>query len=669
VLREGPVMIEIDIVGNRIHLTSPYDPRTVAACKRVPGANWAKTVGAWTFPATIETCLLLRAEFGAQLKIRKALSHWYRDAKIAREQMADLNLIGAAVALPRLEKLAPALHEAVTVGRRYQSRGARFMVEGGATIIADDPGLGKTLEVLAAIVEHGLPGPYLVVSPKTAATSVWPREIPRWIPEANVIELPEGRAKRDAILSGLVEVYRQNQLGATGFDLSNTWISVHPEAVLTKSFWDCPEIIKGSLESTGAEVATVCGVSTPYTRKPTPELACGHEKPKGLKVRNEHTFPQLFEIEWGALVVDECHESLVMKSGTPTQRRRGLELLRPREGALRVASSGTPFRSKPEQLWGVLNWLRPKVYSGKWGWVKKYWETGGFTGWEIGKIREDREEMLWADLGGIMLRRTKAEVAPDLPPKTYVGTPLDPSDANSPVGIWLPMSKSQSRAYKQMTQQSFAELGGGSRLEAIGTLAELTRLQQFASSYGTIDSKGDFMPTIPSNKLDWLEEFLESLGIPKEPTGKVIVVSQYTRLLRMLSFGLSAIQSGVGCMLTGEVTGAKRRDTIDRFNEPVGSDSPHVMFMNVKAGGTAITIDSADDMVILDEADPDTMTQVEDRIHRVSNPRPVRYHYLRSMDSVDVGISLVNADRSAQGRRLLDGRRGVEFFRKVLELS
>lgn len=646
-------MIEIDIVGSKIHLTSPYDPRTVAAAKRVPGHYWSKRAGAWTFPASIETCLLLRAEFGPQLKIRKALSQWYIQARDAREQLADLNKIGKAAHVPRLALEAPVLYEAVTVGRRYQSRAARFLVEAGGSILADDPGLGKTLEVLAAVTEKGIPGPYLVVSPKTAATTVWPRETPRWLPGASVIELPEGRAKRDAILDGLVEVYRQNQEMASrgvepGITLERTWVSVHPEALLTKSFWDCPE----------------CGEPTPYTKRPTSVLGCGHEKPRSIKCRNEYTFPQLFEIEWGAIVVDECHESLIVKSGVPTQRRRGLELLRPREGALRVAVSGTPFRSKPEQLWGLLNWLWPKKYGGKWRWIEQYWELGGYTGYQIGKIREDREKMLWAELSGIMLRRTKAEVAPDLPPKTYVGTPYDPSDPDSPVGIWLPMTKSQERAHKEIAQKGEAELKGGT-LTADGTLAELTRMQQFASAYGTFDTKGEFLPTIPSNKFDWLEEFLRVMGIPEEPTGKVIVVSRYTKLLRMLQFGLP----GSSCMLTGAETGVKRRDIIDAFNQPVGSDSPHVMYMNLKAGGTAITIDSADDMVILDEADPDTMTQVEDRIHRVSRPRPVRYHYLRSLGSVDVGISLINAGRAAVGRRVLDERRGVEYFRQVLELS
>jgi len=643
-------VIQISRVENRIHLTSPYDPLTIARCKRVAGANWSKTASAWTFPLTIESCLRLRQEFGGALKVHAGLSGWYREETGRRSQMSAL--AAGRTASPELKELGkrfPALHAAVTAARPYQAFGAQFIVDGRSVLIADDPGLGKTLETLAGVVESGVPGPYLVVSPKTAATTVWPYEIPRWLPGHQVLQLPEGRAKRNALLSGLAEVERQNRGGAQGFTLEETWVSVHPEAVLTKSFWDCPE----------------CGEPTPYTRKPTSVLGCGHDKPKSIKVRNEHTFPQLFGIKWGAIVVDESHESLVMKSGTPTQRRRGMDLLQLREGGLRVAVSGTPWRSKPQQLWGTLNWLNPKVYSSKWRWIGQYWRLGGYSGYEVGEFIPEREQMLWDELSSIVLRRTKAEVAADLPPKAYVGTPLDPSDETSPVGIWLPMDSKQKKAYEQMARESAAAIEGGT-VNANGVLAELTRLAQFASAYGSV-STGDFMPNPPSNKMDWVEQFLEEMGFPGEPTGKVVIVSRFTRLLKMLSFGLTAAQGGMSCMLTGDISGAKRKAIIDAFNQPVGTDSPHIMFLQVEAGGVAITIDSADHMVLLDEADPDTMTQVEDRIHRVSNPRPVFYYYLRSLGTVDVGTAVVNAERAARGRRLMDERRGVEYFRRVLE--
>lgn len=92
------------------------------------------------------------------------------------------------------------------------------------------------------------------------------------------------------------------------------------------------------------------------------------------------------------------------------------------------------------------------------------------------------------------------------------------------------------------------------------------------------------------------------------------------------------------------------------------------MLLQTKTGGVAITLDQADVMVFLDEMwIPDDQEQAEDRIHRVSRPRPVFYHYLRSLDSVDLGIALTNAERESVSKRLLDGRRGVEYARAVLK--
>lgn len=653
-------MIEVELGGrDRIWLRSPYDPEVIASAKRIAGANWSKTNKVWTFPRTVESCLRLREEFGSRLKIRPEVSAWYRQEVARRDALSSLAASRRAELL-RVPEVAPALAKAMA-SRPYQPVGARFVADGRSVLIADDPGLGKTLEVLGGVVEADCPGPYLVVCPKTAVQSVWAREIPRWLVGQRVITVPDGKAKRDEILWYFLygpEVYdgqnvRDTEAALERYQptLERTWVVIHPEMIQVKSFWICGE----------------CGEKTTYTKKPKPILACEHEKtPKTRKV-DEEKFPQLFMIDWGAIIVDESHEVLVRKSGTPTQRRNGAELLKLRPGGLRIATSGTPMRGKPYQLWGTLNWLDSKTYSGFWRWAQQYWETGGYTGYELGKLKPEREKMLWSEVSPIVLRRTKAEVAQDLPPKTYVGTPYDPSDFDSPIGVYLPMEPAQERAYKAMAKHSAAELESGT-LNAVGALAELTRLKQLAASYGDMAS-GDFMPSLPSNKYNYVEELLRQLGISEQdPTGKVVIVSQFTRLLNMFYFGLTA-GSSMGCMLTGEITGAKRAAVIEEFNRPVGTDSPHVMFLNVKAGGVAITIDSADDMVMLDEADADAMIQVEDRIHRVSKPRPVRYHYLRSEGTVDIGIALANAESKSQTGRLMDERRGVSYARRVMELS
>jgi SNF2 family DNA or RNA helicase len=347
-------------------------------------------------------------------------------------------------------------------------------------------------------------------------------------------------------------------------------------------------------------------------------------------------------------------------------------------------------------LWGTLNWLDPQQYSAFTRWAELYWQKGGFTGFEIGEFRKDREKLLWDSLSAISLRRTKAEVAPDLPPKVEIGTPLNPNDPESPIGIWLEMEGKQAKAYEEMERLSVTELASG-RLEAVSALAELTRLKQLACSYGDISTKpvrsqcegsrrcSDcenqgyhtedkyiYNPTLPSNKFDWIAESLEEWGYPKNPLTKVVIVSFYTGILNAFAQGLekhfrTKPNAPLCTAITGRTPGKDRRAIIDRFNT---GDGPDVMMLNVKAGGTAITLDTADRMIFISETRiPDQQLQAEDRIHRVSNPRHCMYYYLRSVGTVDVGTALVNQELKAGTHRLLDGRRGVDYVRQVMDLS
>lgn len=647
-------VISIRLGGrDRIHLHSPYSPDTIARCKKVPGSNWSKTAKAWTFPLTIETCRLLRIEFGGQLAVERDVSDWYRAEASRRETIGAL--AGAESAeLSWVPTLAPGL-AAAFASRPYQPVAARFIADARAVLVADEPGLGKTLEAIGGIIESQEPGPYLVISPKTAVESVWAREIPRWYPDARAVTVPEGRAERAKVLDAFLDLYGRTQVSrdpSIRYALDTTFVVVHPEMILSKKWWRCEE----------------CGEQTPWTKKPTPILNCGHRKARNPQTFTNHTFPQLFTPWWGAIVIDESHEILANTSGTPTQRRLGADLLRLRDGGVRIAQSGTPWRSRPENLWGTLNWLAPKVYSGKWRWIGTFWELGGYTGYEIGAMKPGMEELLWESLKPIVLRRTKGEVAQDLPPKTYCGSLLDPSNVESPIGVWLEMTPEQRAAYDSMAKTSAAALAGGD-LSAVGTLAELTRLRQFATSSGRM-AAGEFRPALPSNKFNWTKDFLDEMGYPGNPTGKIVIVSQFTQTLNLFRSQLAKqlkLDDEMTAMITGETR--NRAEVLDDFNAPVGSRSAHLLFLQVKAGGVAITIDSADDMVLIDEKDADSMEQVEDRLHRVSAPRKVRYHYLRSVGTVDVGTALVNEMRDAAGKRLLDERRGVSYARAVLEAS
>ena len=79
-------------------------------------------------------------------------------------------------------------------------------------------------------------------------------------------------------------------------------------------------------------------------------------------------------------------------------------MLKLRGDGIKLAMSGTPFDSKPYQLWGTLNWLDSATYPAFHRWAELYWQKGGYTGYQIGEFRKDREAMLWDSLSAITIR-------------------------------------------------------------------------------------------------------------------------------------------------------------------------------------------------------------------------------------------------------------------------
>jgi hypothetical protein len=83
--------------------------------------------------------------------------------------------------------------------------------------------------------------------------------------------------------------------------------------------------------------------------------------------------------------------------------------------------------------------------------------------------------------------------------------------------------------------------------------------------------------------------------------------------------------------------------------------------------GVGITLDAADDLILLDlPYDPDMLEQIEDRIHRASNMHQVTIWTLIGVGTIDQVVAQTIARRYRVTRQSLDGRRGVDFERKVL---
>jgi len=620
--------IEVELFDGRIESRGWAGPSTPTLSKSVPGAKWSPDNPrgkCWTYPLDMTVCRELRKAFGERLVIGRELNRWAHEQRRAEEKIAEIRN-AEVVELRNVPRYAPRIAEAMA-NRTYQTVGAAFGARLGSFGLTDQPGLGKTIQTLGAIVEaEGAEvGAHVVFCPKVAVETVWAAEIQQWLGDRGRAYAMSGpRAKREAILQAAIDDACDPERTHDVFLIGNI------EMVRIK----------------------------PETTDPT--TGEKHKRPK-FKIENAE-YPDLFSIEWDSIVVDESHRALIRRSGIPTQQRAGFTAL---AGKRRIALSGTPMRGKPEKLWGTLNWLQPNLYTSYWNWVARYFKTtsNGYSNYVLDGFKDDGEDNLAKDLQSVMLRRTKKEVLSELPDKQYSGTYLDPEDGESPHAVWLRMEGAQAKAYKSFTSEGALEVEGG-EIIANGHLAEATRLKQLAGATLKVQ-RGKVAPTLPSVKFDWLVEMLDSLGILEgEGDGKIVVASQFTSLLNLFASELTSM--GVALhLLTGETSDKARQAMVKDFQE---TDAVRVFLLNTHAGGVAVTLDRADDLVLLDETYiPDDQEQVEDRVHRTSRMHQVTIHRLKVLDTIEEEIAWITAAREDVTRYLLDGARGIEAARKIYE--
>jgi SNF2 family DNA or RNA helicase len=609
------------------------------AVKQVFGYQWDPARKMWRFALDLAVCRELRKVFGSELKVSKALADWAKSEIQHRKELEEL--ASAEGWCPNLAEELPALHAAMA-SRPYQLVGAAWLARVRSAVLADDPGLGKTVQTMGAVVEAGITGPIVVFAPRSAALVTWPNELRKWLPddEVTVVTQLAGK-KRDVALDAYLDHAR-----AAYEDGRRSWLICNIEMLRVK----IPKLPDGRKVS----------------KKPKKD-----EKGRIIQLPKH---PQLFLPKWQAAVLDESQNALVTHTAhywNQSQQRAGFSLLPVAKGGLKLALSGTPNRGKLINIWGTFNWLRPDYYTSFWKWIDRWFQTSfnGF-GTDIGELKD--ENAFHEEWRTLVLRRTKAEVAPDLPPKRYGGERLSFQNDEDLPAVWLEMTPEQKKLYAQMRREATVNLPGGDLL-ANGGLAERTRLRQIANSCGVLrvrptangDEHRTYEPIAPSNKLNWIVDKLDELGIlPRKDEElsdrKVIIASQFTSYINFLHKELAAI--GVESFrITGETSAKERQESASRFQEPGG---PRVFLLNTKAGGVSLTLDAADDIIIVDETEnPDDQEQIEGRAHRISRIHSVMVWYLRSLGSIEEEVARTTAERRSQQFALMDGSRGLEMER------
>lgn len=653
--------------GDRIWIDFPFNDQVKSLLKeRVAGLRWDGPAHLFHAPLDMDSARDIGSVakfFGGKIRIQEELREWIVNEKARYASIIKPDDFSADTSnwLPRLRKERPALVAAMAT-QPHQIPGTAFMVEQPCILLADDPGAGKTIQTLASVAERDISGPILVVAPRTAVNVTWPEEIKQWLGDDEVV-----------------------------FTITGSMKPIERKVTL--------EVIRESLkENPNVRIWVLCGPNYLRISADLDDFGNYERDPKGNKVVRtiNEGLADLFRIDWAAVIVDESHQTLACATGNvkaQSQQRQGLGALNVRDDAVRIAISGTPFRGKTENLFGTLAWLYPEKFTSYWNWAKRHYgvaQTGSRFGSGIGKgdIILD-EKRFYKELEPLMIRRTKAEIAPWLPAKQYGGNHLylangsrDISevpagltgelrsqwmdDQFGPTSVWLPMSEKQKKQYDEIEKDALITIDDmGDSIDINGVLAEMIRMKQVAGASLTANVNGQagVSPTLPSNKIEWIEDFLEDRI---EAGTKTIVASQFTSFINLLSKYLEK-KKIKHYKLTGATSDDERRYIKEHFQR---EDGEMVVLINTKAGGTSLTLDLADDVVICDQTwIPDDQQQVEDRAHRISRNHHVTIWYLASLGTIDEDVARVNAERENSARSVLDKQRGIHYYRRLISVA
>jgi SNF2 family DNA or RNA helicase len=320
-----------------------------------------------------------------------------------------------------------------------------------------------------------------------------------------------------------------------------------------------------------------------------------------LLPRDEET---LLEHQYHYLILDEAQ---IIKN----PMSKGAQIVRQIKSRHRLCLTGTPMENHLGELWAQFDFLMPG-FLGDSATFKKLYRTPIETFGDA-----EQKARLSRRVAPFMLRRTKQEVAAELPPKTEIirSVPLYEKQAALYESIRLTMEKK--------VRDAIAERGLSR--SHITILDALLKLRQTCCDPRTLLLE-QAQKINQSAKLDLLMEMLPEL---LEEGRKILVFSQFTRMIALIEDELNKRMIGYS-KLTGQT---KDRDAaIEMFK----SGEVDVFLISLKAGGIGLNLTEADTVIIYDPWwNPAVEAQAADRAHRIGQDKPVFVYKLITENTVE----------------------------------
>ncbi|MEM7674233.1 MAG: DEAD/DEAH box helicase, partial [Verrucomicrobiota bacterium] len=288
----------------------------------------------------------------------------------------------------------------------------------------------------------------------------------------------------------------------------------------------------------------------------------------------------------------------------------------------RIAMTGTPVENKTEDLWALFRYLMPGILGSRREFNTKLDSDERF----------DYVEKLRRQIQPFILRRTRDVVAPDLPPKMEIqlACPLTPAQRSE-------YSRLTSEGVEKLGEQWDAVTGKGTHFFTL-----LTRLRQVCCDPALLP--GNEFNIDNSGKIEVL---VRRVSEAMETSRKVVIFSQFVKLLNHVKSALKGVDSRMKIWsLTGQTS--DRAKPVEQFQKNAGAG---VILVSLRAGGTGITLHSADTVFLMDPWwNPAVEAQAVDRIHRIGQDKPVFVYRMVAVGTIEEKIERLKLEK----RKLFD---------------
>ena len=327
---------------------------------------------------------------------------------------------------------------------------------------------------------------------------------------------------------------------------------------------------------------------------------------------------------WHVLILDEA-QAVKNAAATTTKLIAGLDARH------RFCLTGTPVENNLGDLWSLFSLCMPGLLGDRQSFTR-LWRTPIEKG---GDVR--RGKLLSRRVRPFLLRRTKDEVARDLPAKTQIVERIafGPGQRDIYESIRLSMHR---RVQDAIAKKGFAR-------SRIVILDALLKLRQACCDPRLLKLSGPSASKAGSAKLERLEEMLVELLAEGR---RILVFSQFTSMLDLIRPRLDA--AGIRyALLTGDT---RDRPAVIRCFQ---NGAVPVFLVSLKAGGTGLNLTAADAVILYDPWwNPAVEEQAIDRVHRIGQDKPVFVHKLVAIGTIEEKMEVLKDKKRALADSLFD---------------